>query len=181
MSVLERLPLDRLLPSHVWAGVDAATRRRAAEALYQGHTSTESGRRHADAALAIRLSFREIAVRRMPVERRVQHLVAGVRTDDALASALLLALHLEHRRPLLEAFLTGLGIPNDGGLIRDDHDLHPPETERLAREVDALYASHAPEDVDLYLASLVALDPAVWGDLVPILRRRAGAPARDPA
>lgn len=181
MRLLERLPLDELVPSDIWAELDPETRRRAAEALYRGGASSESGRRHADVALAARLNFREVAVRRLPVERRVQYLVGRVRPDDALASSLLLAMHLDHRRSLLEAFLTLLEIPNQNGLIRDDHDLRPPEAGRLAGAVEALYGSHAADEVDLYLASLVAMDPHAWSGLVPILRARAAATTSGPA
>ncbi len=111
MRLLERLPLDELVPSDIWAELDPETRRRAAEALYRGGASSESGRRHADVALAARLNFREVAVRRLPVERRVQYLVGRVRPDDALASSLLLAMHLDHRRSLLEAFLDAARDP----------------------------------------------------------------------
>jgi len=177
MGLLERLPLGDLGAGHVWKELDADTRRLAAEALYRSGASSESGRRHADVAIAARLNFREVAVRRLPVERRVQYLVARVRPDDTLASSLLLALHLDLRRPLLEAFLTLLEIPNDEGLIREDHELRPPERARLVSAAERLYLDHAAEEVDLYLASLVALDREIWSGLVPVLHARIAAPA----
>jgi hypothetical protein len=105
----------------------------------------------------------------------VQYLTLQVRPDDSLASALLLALHLDRRKPLLEAFLTELDIPNEAGLIDEDHDLRTPEPERLAAAASTVYRAHAEDEVDLYLASLVAMDRDVWGGLLPLLRERAGA------
>ncbi len=175
MGLLDRLALDDLAPARVWAALDADTRRQAAESLYRGERSSEVGRGHADLAIAARLRFREIAVRRLPIERRVQYLIGQVRPDDSLASSLLLALHLDRRRPLLEQFLTRLGIPNEDGLIRDDHDLRPPESGLLAQAAEGAYQDHAEADVDLYLASLLAMDGDVWRGLVPVLRGRAGA------
>jgi len=175
MGLLDRLRLDDLAPARVWAELDAHTRRHAAEALYRGPASSEAGRSHADLAIAARLRFREIAVRRLPVDRRVKYLVTQVRPDDSLASSLLLALHLGRRRPLLRNFLTQLGIPHEDGLIRDDHDLRSPESARLAAAAKSAYRDHAEDEVDLYLASLLAMDGDVWGGLLPVLRGRAGA------
>jgi hypothetical protein len=175
MSLLDRLVLDDIAPARVWAALDTETRRQAAESLYRGARSSDAGRGHADLAIASRLRFRDVAVRRLPIERRVQYLVSQVRPDDSLASSLLLALHLEHRRPLLERFLTRLDIPNEEGLIRDDHDLHAPATDRLAEAAASVYQEHAQADVDLYLASLLAMDGEVWGGIAEVLRGRAGA------
>jgi len=175
MGLLDRLPLEDLAPARVWSELDADTRRQAAESLYRGEASGEAGRSHADLAIAARLRFRAIAVRRLPVDRRIGYLVTQVRPDDSLASSLLLALHLDRRRPLLRSFLTQLGIPHEDGLIRDDHDLHPPETERLEAAASGAYRDHPEDEVDLYLASLLAMDGEAWGGLRCVLRGRASA------
>lgn len=166
---IRELPLDGgLSPSLVWSAVDPETRRAAALALYRD----KAGRAEGDAAIATALRFREVAVRKLPVEQRVGHLLRSVRIDDSLASSLLIALHLEDRKPLLTAFLDDLGIPHDGGLIDPAHDMQPPDenavtaaVERLDREFDAAW-------VELYLVALLAMDADTWGALAPVLSRR---------
>jgi len=171
VGLLERLPLDELEPAMLWAELDDETRRAAAESLYHGARDGGAGRADADRAVAAALRFRPVAVRRLPLGRRVDYLLRAVRADDAMATSLLLALHLERRAPMLEAFLDRLGIPQQAGAIDDDHDLQPPSAESLAAALDAL-DSFAREEVEVYLASLIALDHATWGGLIPILRGR---------
>ena len=89
-----------------------------------------------------------------------------------MATSLLLALHLEQRAPMLEAFLERLGIPQQSGAIDDDHDLQPPSGESLVDAIDAL-DGFARDEVEVYLASLLALDRETWAGLVPILRQRS--------
>jgi hypothetical protein len=168
---LERLPLEELEPAALWAELDDGTRRLAAESLYGGARDSGAGRAEADRAIAAAIRFRPVAVRRLPVERRVGYLLRVVRPDDALATSLLLALHLERRVPLLEAFLDRLEIPQQDGAIDDGYDLQPPPGDRLAAAVDGL-EDFPRGEVEIYLASLVALDPDTWGGLVPILRER---------
>jgi hypothetical protein len=73
---------------------------------------------------------------------------------------------------MLEVFLDRLGIPQQAGAIDDDHDLQPPPAESLAAALDAL-DGFARAEVEVYLASLIALDRETWGGIVPILRERS--------
>jgi hypothetical protein len=102
----------------------------------------------------------------------VGYLLRAVRPDDSLATSLLLALHLGRRQPLLSAFLDRLEIPHDEGMIDPDHELGEPSAERLAEPVDRLYAEFPKEQVDAYLACLLAMDPESWGGLVEVIRER---------
>jgi hypothetical protein len=167
----DRLTLDRLSPSRLWSELDEATRRLAAHSIYRD----PRGRLEADGAIAAALRYREVAVRRLPVEERVNHLLRRVRPLDALASSLLLHLHLEQRRPLLAAFLDELGIPHQDGVIDESFEPRPVEVERLARAADALYGRFPAGEVDVYLASLLALEPHVWGNVAQVVRQRAQA------
>lgn len=172
MSLLQNLPLDKLTPARLWQALDEPARRLAAGAMYDGDPDL---RREADQALADALRFRPAGVRKLPVDKRVDYFVRRVHPDSSLASTLLTTLHLVHRRPLLGAFLDALDIPNDDGLIPPGHEPEPVAADRLTPAVDDLRGRFDAPDVDLYLATLLALDPHVWAELRPLL-----APDRAP-
>jgi hypothetical protein len=163
-----------LTPSRLWAGLDPGTRRLAAESLYGEAWEERSSRAEADRAIAATLHFRDDAVRRLPVDKRIDYLVRAIRPDDSLARSLLMALHLVQRSELLSAFLDALGIPQRGGVIDEKVELGSIEEGRLRAAVDGLRERFPTEQIDLYLASLVALDPDVWNGLTPLIE-----PARE--
>jgi hypothetical protein len=171
MQLLPNVSLEELTPARLWSELDAETRAAAARCLYARPRDDGHSRDRADLAIAAALRFREVAVRRLPVERRVAYLTRAVRPDDSLAYALLMALHLESRQELLQTFLDELGIPQQHGLIDETHELKAPGPERLAQAVDKLYASFPAEQVTLYLTSLVAMDRTTWNGLAPQIRR----------
>ena len=166
MSLLQNLPLGKLTPARLWPALDESVRRLAIEAMYGDDPDL---RREADRALADALRFRPAGVRKLPLDKRVDYFVRRVRPDNTLASTLLTTLHLAHRRPLLGAFLDALEIPNDDGLIPPGHEPEPFAGDRLAPAVDDLRERFEGPDIDLYLATLLALDPDVWGGLKPLL------------
>lgn len=174
MPLPQDLPLDGLSPAKLWSALDETTRREAAHSLYRGSWDDPAGRHEADSAIAAALRFRPVAVRKLPLERRIDYLLRVVRPDDTLATSLLTALHLDRRRPLLQFFLDRLGIPQEDGMIDPDHDLEPPAPDRLADAVAGLRAEHPGPEADLYLISLLVLDPETWGGLADVLR---GKPA----
>lgn len=128
-------------------------------------------------ALARSLRFREAAVKKLSLDKRATYLARSLQPDDSLAASLLLALHVEHRRPLLSDFLDALEIPHDRGMIAEDHIVAPPPPERLAAAVETVFAAHPAEDVTLYLAALLAMDPDTWGGLANVLENRPDHPA----
>jgi hypothetical protein len=169
MSILKGISLDELTPTALWRQLDSETRRIAANSLYRGEWDDPAGRREADNAIAEAIRFRGAAVRKLPVERRVDYLLRAVRPDDSLARSLLLALHLDQRRGLLETFLDQLEIPQEGGMIDPDFDLQPPEAERLSQAVQKLREGHPADEIDVYLASLLAMEPETWGGLAELV------------
>jgi hypothetical protein len=171
MRMLLDVPVDKLTPSRVWSELATETKLLAARSLYERPEQSHA-RRSADLAIAAALRFREVAVRRLPVERRTQHLARSVRPDDSLAASMLMALHLEHRREMLARFLDELGIPQKDGLIDEHHELETAAPEKLAPAVARLYDEFPTEEVELYAASLVAMDPDHWGGLVEVARQR---------
>lgn len=165
---LKVLPLEELSPTAIWTHLDPETRQLAARSLY----ADKESRREGDLAIATTLRFREIAVRKLPLEQRIGYLTRAVHPDDSLAASLLVALHLEQRRPLLEAFLTALGIPQTDGVIDPDHELVAQDESALSDAIGQLDARFEAPEIDLYLACLLAMDPDPWAALIPLLRRR---------
>ena len=121
--------------------------------------------------LAQKLKFREAAVRKLPIEKKASYFARLIKPDDALASSLLVQLHLDFRRSLLKAFLDALGIANDDGVIASD-DVEVPKPKALASAVAVLDAAFPTAEVDVYLVSLLAMDEATWGGLRPLLEKR---------
>ncbi len=167
MSLLADLPLDTLTAARLWSALDPPTRTLAAEALFDGDPST---RAQADHAIATALRFRDAGVRKLSVKKRIGYLVRVVRPDNELASSLLMALHLGCRQPLLGTFLDELQIPHEHGLIASGHEVGPVPAETLEPAVGKLRERFDQAEVELYLASLLALDSDTWGALTGILR-----------
>jgi len=157
--------------------MDPATRALAARAMYRPWDD-RSLRQDADRAIATTLRFREVAVKKLALDKRSDYLARVVRPDDALASSLLTALHLSERQAMLAAFLDNLGIPQKDGLIEQDHDLGAPKPESLSRAAKQLYDGFPAAEVDLYLASLVSMDREAWGGLVGVIRDLRCRPQR---
>ena len=74
------------------------------------------------------------------------------------------------RQKLLVSFLDELQIPNQDGLIAEDHELGPVAAAALEPAVRRLRDQFDGAEVEIYLASLLALDPEVWGGLGELLR-----------
>jgi hypothetical protein len=170
MSLLARLDLDELSPAGLWSVLDDATREDAVRAVY--NDGPGGGKLEADMAIAKALRFRPGAVKQLPLERRVGYMLKAVHVDDALASTILLAFHLDGRAEILQAFLDELGIPQQGGLIDEGYELEPPDREALARAADTVYERFDAAKTDLYLAALLALDPTTWSGLRDIIAAR---------
>ena len=117
--------------------------------------------------LAERLKFRPRSIQTLPVERRARQLAGLADVSDAIATRALIAYHFAHMRPLMSAFLDAVGLPHDNGLITEEPKA--PEPARLQAAVDRLRQSFAPEDVDLYLSTLVVLDADTWTGLKELL------------
>ena len=175
MSLLAELPLDDLSPSRLWSSLPVETRMLAGKAIYSPDWEDAQARKEVNLSIAMAIRFREVAVRKLPVDKRAGYLAKAVRPDDGLAATLLLALHLVERKDMLQAFLDKLGIPNDGGLIDEKHDPEPPENETLEAAAAHIYAEFEDDAVDVYLASLLAMDADAWEGLTGILQARAGA------
>ena len=166
MAIRDKVDLENCSPAQFWAVLDSDVRLAAARSLYaHDWGSSNPAKREADATIMHAMRFRESAVRQLPVERRANYLAKSVRPGDSLAGSLLLALHLEERRPMLGAFLDALEIPHENGLIAEGPDPKPPAPAQLEKAAKALLERFPAPDVDLYLSALYVLDRETWAGL----------------
>jgi hypothetical protein len=158
-------------PSALWKLLTPERKHQAAEAFWRDENAAmEQG--EAIVAIAMRIKFRVKSVREMPVEKKARHLVALGNVSEMIAARLLVAFHLAHQRPMMAGFLDALGIAHEDGLIASE-ELDPPSAEKLADAARSLGASYPPEDVALYLSTLVWQDPETWGALADVPETRA--------
>ena len=170
--MFDKTKLRELTPSRLWAGLDPETRELAARTVYSDALDDDTSRLEADTAIATTLRFRPVAVRKLPLDKRVGYLLRAVRADDSLASTLLLALHLGKRRAMLAAFLDQLGIEHEDGVIQAE-DFDPPSAEAMSTAVEAVYEAFPAAEADVYFATLIAMEPEAWEGLVQVLERRS--------
>ena len=156
----------------IWMSLPPPVRSLAARSFFEHDPDDAASRMQAEAAIARAVKARDVFVRRLPEEKKIAYLASAVRPDEILASSLLLALHLGHRRPMLAAFLDSLGIAHDNGLIAEEVDLTPPDSARLSAAAASLYEKFPEEEVTLYLKVLMAMDDDMWGGLEGVLRGR---------
>jgi len=171
MTMLDKLTLRELTPARLWVELDPETRQLAARTIYSDALDDDSSRLEADTAIATTLRFRPVAVRKLPLEKRVGYLLRAVRADDSLASTLLLALHLGRRRSMLATFLDRLGIEHEDGVIQAD-EFEAPGIEEVSAAVEAIYEAFPATEADVYFATLIAMEPESWGGLIEVLESR---------
>ena len=114
--------------------------------------------------LARKLNFRYKSVEAMAPERKAAHLLKLANVSEGVAARLLVTYHLATQRPMMGAFLDGLGIKHENGLI-DTEDVPKPQPETLATSAKAIAAAYPPEDVRLYFTTLLMQDPDTWAGL----------------
>jgi hypothetical protein len=108
----------------------------------------------------------------MALDKRAKYLAQLPAMTDSIAARALVAYHLAHQRPMMGAFLDALGIGHEEGLITEEN-VEPPARPNLAQAAADLTRAYPPEDVALYLNTLLAQDPHTWEGLagLPQLER----------
>lgn len=114
--------------------------------------------------------LRPQAARALPPDAQARILATVLEPGEGLAAALLVALHLGDRRPLLSVFLDALGLPHENGVLKDEADAQEPGEEKKTGEEEmraAVKALHdfPPHEVATYLNTLWLQDPQRWGVL----------------
>jgi len=111
------------------------------------------------------LKVRPQAFHKIPLEQRVRAVAGLASPPEALAEALLVALHVESRRELLGAFLDALGIPHEEGMLAEDAEFPPPAESAVRAAATDLSARFSPDQLRVYWNTLWLQDRERWAAL----------------
>ena len=153
-------------PSQLWKRLPSERKVLAADAFWQDENAVAE-QAEVIALIAQRIKFRVRSVQTLPREKKSRHLINLGAVSEMVAARLLVAYHLYHQRAMMGAFLDGLGIKHEEGLIADE-ELQPPSNDRLRESAKGLAASYPAEDVALYLSTLMWQDPETWAGLTEL-------------
>lgn len=147
----------------LWKTLPRDERERAARAFWE--RPPEEAAAAAAQEIVKLLKMRPQAFHKISPESRVRALAGLANPPETVAEALLIALHLEERRPLLAAFLDALAIPHEEGLIDDDVEIEPVAAERARSALAALAPAHPAPAIRLYWNALWLQDRERWAGL----------------
>ncbi len=111
------------------------------------------------------LRVRPQAFLKVPTEQRVRALAGLAAPPEALAEALVLALHVGARRDLLAAFLDALGITHEEGMLADDAEFPPPDEAAARGALAQLTGRFDADAIRVYWNALWLQDRERWGAL----------------
>jgi hypothetical protein len=117
------------------------------------------------AAIVKARHLRPQVARSMSADEQAHALASVLDPGEPLAAALLVALHIGERRPMLATFLDAAGVPHEDGLLKDDAPTAPLGEEAARAGVRALLAVYPAEEVQTYLNTLWLQDPERWAAL----------------
>jgi hypothetical protein len=124
------------------------------------------------AAIATHMKFRPRSVVTLAPDKRAKYLAQLPTVTDAIAARALVTYHLERQRPMMGAFLDLLGIAHEDGLISEEN-LPKPEAAKVLQAARELATKYPPDEVTLYLSTLVSQDPDTWEPLVDVAQPSA--------
>jgi hypothetical protein len=158
--------LSGFRPSRLWKRLPIERRLTAAELFWEDDQSTDQ-QLEAVAAIASHMKFRTKSVLGLAPEKRARYLATLPNLSDTIAARALVNYHLGRQRAMMAAFLDSVGVAHENGLITQE-DIGKPESEKLKAAAAEVAAKFPPEDVALYLSTLVSQDPDTWGELADI-------------
>lgn len=150
-------------PSQLWKQLAPERKLEAATAFWSDENAAME-QAEAVATIAQRIKFRMKSVVALPLEKKARQLAALAGVSEMVAARLLVAYHLDRQRPMMGSFLDALGVKHENGLIEEE-DMAAPAPEKLREAATAIAGQYPPEDVALYLSTLVWQDPDTWGGL----------------
>jgi hypothetical protein len=153
-------------PSTLWKRMPAERRIAAAELFWADEQSAEQ-QIEAIAAIAAHMKFRAKTLFGLAADKKSKYLSTLPNIPDSIAARALVNYHLERQRPMMGAFLDGLGITHENGLINDENAAKP-DPEKLKAAAADLAAKYPADDVSLYFSTLVSQDPDTWGGLAEL-------------
>jgi len=151
-----------LTPSRLWKTMTLDQRQRAARAFWSDEEAADD-QLQAALLIAQQKKFRPKTIVALDLDRKARHLASLVMLPDPLAARALIVYHLADQRAMMGAFLDALEIKHDNGLI--DEENVKPDVAKLAPAVSKIKADFPPDDVHLYLKTLLCQDPETWGGL----------------
>ena len=150
-------------PVRLWKRMSTEQRLAAAEPFWGDEQSTDQ-QIEAIGLIASHMKFRTKSVLNLAPEKRVKYLASLPTISDAIVARALVAYHLEHQRPMMSAFLDSLGITHEDGLIAEE-TVAKPDADKLSAAATELAEKFPPDQVALYLSTLISQDPDTWGGL----------------
>jgi hypothetical protein len=144
-----------------------AVQRAAAARAFWSDAEAAQDQAHAALLIAQQKKFRPKTVVALDLDRKVKHLASLASIPDALAARVLVVYHLNSQREMMCRFLDALGIAHENGLIQEDTAM--PEPAKLAPATAEIAREFPPEDVRLYLSTLLCQDPQTWGGLADLV------------
>ena len=158
--------LSTFRPSKLWRRLPLERRVDAAGLFWDDEHSADQ-QVEAVASIATHMKFRPRSILGLAPEKRAKYLAQLPTISDAIAARALVNYHLERQRPMMGAFLDLLGIPHENGLINEEN-VAKPTIEKVREAAAELSSKYPPEDVSLYLATLVSQDPETWEGLIEV-------------
>ena len=151
-----------LTPSRLWKQMTLDQRTRAARAFWEDPEATDD---QVQAALLIaqQKKFRAKTVIGLDVDRKARHLATLGALPDQIAARALIVYHLAAQRPMMTAFLDALGITHEDGLIKEESV--KPDAAKVGPAAAQIAKQFPPDDVRIYLNTLLCQDPETWGAL----------------
>jgi hypothetical protein len=159
--------LSNFRPSKIWRRMPLERRLEAAGLFWDDEHSADQ-QMEAVSAIATQMKFRPRSVIALAPEKRAKYLAQLPAISDTIAARALVNYHLERQRPMMSAFLDLLGIPHENGLINDEN-VTKPDAAKVQQAAKDLADKFPPEDVSLYLATLVSQDPETWEPLIAVV------------
>jgi hypothetical protein len=149
-------------PSRLWRQMSLDQRTRAARAFWEDPEATDD---QVQAALLIaqQKKFRAKTVVGLDVDRKARHLATLGALPDQIAARALIVYHLAAQRPMMAAFLDALGITHEDGLIKEESV--KPDVAKVGPAAAQIAKQFPPDDVRIYLNTLLCQDPETWGAL----------------
>jgi hypothetical protein len=157
-----------LTPSRLWKQMTSEQRTRVARAFWQDEDATDD-QLQAALLIAQQKKFRPKTVIGLDIDRKARHLATLGMVPDQIAARALIVYHLAEQRPMMGAFLDALGIGHEDGLIQEDSV--KPDAEKLGPAAAQIAQQFPPDDVRIYLNTLLSQDPETWGALDSVPQR----------
>jgi hypothetical protein len=158
--------LSNFRPSKLWRKMPLDRRVDAAGLFWDDEHSAEQ-QVEAVSAIAAHMKFRPRSVVALAPEKRAKYLAQLPSISDTIAARALVNYHLERQRPMMSAFLDLVGIGHENGLISEEN-VPKPDPAKVQQAVKELTTKFPPDEVSLYLSTLVSQDPETWDALIEV-------------